>query len=195
MPIDVAGKAKGFLLKPSATFRATKEESLSSAFQYYVILLVVFSVVTFVVYALVFTSIPAVMSGRLPEGFGAELSIYIAFFLFMVRFYGVFLTGLVYHVFVLLFGGTQGAARTIRTLMYASTPAIILGWIPIIAVVGDVWTFILFIIGIRENQDMPLGRAVLVAILPLILSLISAGLIVLAVSTLYRARLHALMGI
>ncbi len=195
MPIGVAGKAKGFLLKPSATFRATREEGLSSAFQYYVILLIIFSVVTFVVYALIFTSIPAVMSGRFPMGFGAELSIYMAFFLFMVRFYGVFLTGLVYHVFVLLFGGTQGVARTIQTLMYASTPAIILGWIPIIAAIGDVWTFILFIIGTKENQDIPLGRAVLVVILPLVLSLITTGLIVLAVSTFYRARLHALTGI
>jgi hypothetical protein len=195
MSIGVAEKAKGFLLKPSATFQATRAESLSSAFQYYVILLIIFSALMFIVYAAAFAAFPAVISGLLPAGFGAELSLYLVFFLFVLRLYGIFLSGLAYHVFVILFGGTQGVVQTIKTVMYASTPDVLLGWIPIISIVGAVWTLILIIIGIRENQEMPLGRAVLVLVVPLILSLISAGLLALTLGAFYRARLRALTGL
>jgi hypothetical protein len=194
MPMDVAGKAKGFFLRPSATFQATKEENLSSAFQYYVILLIIFSVLMFIVYAAALTFLPAVTGGRLPTGFGVELGIPLAFFLFVIRFYGIFLSGLTYHVFVILFGGTEGVGQTMKAVMYASTPALILGWIPVVAIVGDIWTLILIVIGIRENQELPLGRAVLVLIIPLILSLIAAMLIALTL-VFHFTHLRTLMGI
>ena len=194
MPMDVAGKAKGFFLRPSATFQATKEENLSSAFQYYVILLIIFSVLMFIVYAAALTFLPAVTGGRLPTGFGVELGILLAFFLFVIRFYGIFLSGLTYHVFVILFGGTEGVGQTMKAVMYASTPALILGWIPVVAIVGDIWTLILNVIGIRENQELPLVRAVLVLIIPLILSLIAAMLIALTL-VFHFTHLRTLMGI
>ncbi|NLZ29923.1 MAG: YIP1 family protein [Methanomicrobiales archaeon] len=196
MPIGVTGKVRGFLLKPSATFQATRKESLSSAFQYYVVLLIIFSILVFIVYTLAFTSLPAVVSGLLPAGLGAELSVYVVFVLFVLRLYGVFLSGLMYHVFVILFGGTEGVVQTIKTVMYASTPAFVLGWIPIIAIIGDIWALILLIIGLRENQAMPIGRAILVVLIPLAFSLIFVGSLVLVVgATFYRARLHALTGV
>jgi len=195
MPIDVADKVKGFFLKPSATFQATRTESLSSAFQYYVILLIIFSVLVFIVFAVAFTAFPAVMSGLLPPVFGIELSLYLVFFLFVLRLYGIFLGGLAYHVFVILFGGKQGVAQTLKTVMYASTPDLLLGWIPIVSAAGAVWTLILIIIGIRENQDMSLGRAIWVVIVPVVLSLITAGLGALVMIALHRARLLALTGI
>ncbi len=196
MPIGVTGKVRGFLLKPSATFQATRKEGLSSAFQYYVVLLIIFSILVFIVYTLAFTSLPAVVSGLLPAGLGAELSVYVVFVLFVLRLYGVFLSGLMYHVFVILFGGTGGVVQTIKTVMYASTPAFVLGWIPIIAIIGDIWALILLIIGLRENQAMPTGRAILVVLIPLAFSLIFVGSLVLVVgATFYRARLHALTGV
>ncbi len=195
MPIGVAEKVKGFFLKPSAMFQATRTESLSSAFQYYVILLIIFSVLLFIVVAVASTAIPAITSGLLPVRFGAGLSLFLVFSLFVIQLYGIFLSGLTYHVFVILFGGRQGVVQTIKTVMYASTPHFILGWIPIISIVGAVWTLILIIIGIRENQEMPLGRAVLVLIVPLVLGLISWGLFALTLGALYRARLRALTGI
>ncbi len=194
MPTGVAGKAKGFLMRPSATFQATKRENLSSAFQYYVILLIIFSVLMSIVYAAALPFLPAVTGGRLPAGFGIESDIFIAFFLFLTRFYGVFLSGLMYHVFVILFGGAEGVGQTMKAIMYASTPALILGWIPVVAIVGDIWTLILVIIGIRENQNISLGRAVLVLVIPLILSLIAAVLIVLTL-VFHTIHLRTLMGV
>jgi hypothetical protein len=195
MSVGVAEKVKGFLLNPSATFQATRTESLNTAFQYYVILLIIFHVLLFIVYAAAYTAIPAIIRMLLPAGFGVELSLFIVFFLFVIQLYGIFLSGFGYHVFVILFGGTKGVVQTIKTVMYASTPVFILGWIPIISIVGTVWTLILIIIGIRENQEMPLGRAILVLIVPLILGLITWGLFALALSTLFLAPLRALPGI
>ena len=195
MPIDVTGKVKGFFLKPSATFRATRTESLSIAFQYYVILSIIYSVLVFIVFAVTFTAFPGVISGLLPPGFGIELSLYLAFLLFVIHLYGVFLSGLAYHVFVILFGGKEGVVQTIKTVMYASTPDLLLGWIPIVSAAGAVWTLILIIIGIRENQEMPLGRSFWVAVIPVVLYLISAFLGVLVLIAFRRARLRALTGI
>ena len=57
----------------------------------------------------------------------------------------------------------------------------LLGWIPLVLIIGYIWTYILIIIGIRENQQMSTGRAILVVVVPLVLSLIFlAGLLAVA---------------
>ncbi len=42
-----AENVKGFILKPAETFRSTQGESLNSAYQYYVRLVVIYSVILF----------------------------------------------------------------------------------------------------------------------------------------------------
>ncbi|HXX54515.1 MAG TPA: YIP1 family protein, partial [Methanoregula sp.] len=64
--------------------------------------------------------------------------------------------------------------------MYAATPSLLIGWIPIVNIAVAVWTYVLLIIGIRENQEMSTRRAILVVIAPLVLTLVLyAGIIVL----------------
>ncbi len=95
---------------------------------------------------------------HLMQAFGPFLETYILWlpvFLFILLLFIVFIQGFETHVFVLLFGGRKGVVQTMKTIMYAFTPVIFLGWIPIISIVGGVWTYILIVIGIRENQEMP----------------------------------------
>jgi hypothetical protein len=49
MSNHIGEKVKGFLLHPSETFQATRAETLTSAYQYYVILLIIFSVLLAIV--------------------------------------------------------------------------------------------------------------------------------------------------
>jgi hypothetical protein len=92
--------------------------------------------------------------------------------------FAIFISGFYYHVFVILFGGQKGLTQTVKAVMYASTPALLLGWIPFVSFIGSVWTVILIIIGVRENQEMTTGRAVLVVLVPLVLTVIlSFGLV------------------
>jgi hypothetical protein len=177
-------KVKGFLLKPAETFRATASESLNSAFQYYVILLIIYSILLAIVisvslgityYTLPLTGILGSNGASIMNAFTPFLVSYVLFLpylVFMVSLFGIFLSGLFYHVFVILFGGQKGVAQTVKTVMYAWTPFFLIGWIPFISIIGVIWSWILIIIGIRENQEMTYGMAALVLIVPLILSLI-----------------------
>ena len=207
---DVTEKVKGFLLKPSETFKATKKESLGTAFQYYTFLLIIFSVLYAIVSSAVGLSAFNEFLSQLGStgliggysaialqaftGFVAALSLLMAYILFLILLLGVFLDGFFYHVFVLLFGGTKGVAQTIKTVMYASTPFFILGWIPYVSIIGAVWAWILLIIGIKENQEMALSHAILVVVIPLLLILILALIAAAVMGTFLTAFMSILPG-
>jgi hypothetical protein len=177
-------KVKGFLFKPAETFRATASESLNSAFQYYVILLIIYSILLAIVisvslgityYTLPLTGVLGSNGASIMNAFTPFLVSYVLFvpyLVFMLMLFGIFLSGLFYHVFVILFGGQKGVAQTVKAVMYAWTPFFLIGWIPFISIIGVIWSWILIIIGIRENQEMTYGMAALVLIVPLVLSLI-----------------------
>ncbi|MBP1927594.1 hypothetical protein J2741_000141 [Methanolinea mesophila] len=206
----VAEKVKGFLLKPAATFQATRSESLTSAFQYYVVLLVIFSILNAIVsitVGVVFftdyvnqiaaTGLLGTIGANVLSvftGFVATLSLFMAYFLFLILLFGVFLDGFFYHVFVLLFGGTKGVVQTIKTVMYASTPFFILGWIPYISIIGVIWAWILLILGIKENHEMVLGHAILAVVVPLVLVLIFVVLGIAVVGTFMAALMSLVPG-
>jgi hypothetical protein len=201
-------KVKGFLLSPAESFKASRADSLGSAYRYYVMLLIIFSVL----YAIVSTAIGAaaftamldqlaasgIFGAALAEvlrnftGFIIALDLFFAYLLFLVMLFGIFLSGFMYHAFVLLFGGEKGVATTVKTVMYANTPFLILGWIPYIAVIGAIWAFVLMVLGIKETQEMTLGNAFLIIIIPLLLVflLVLFGAVLIAV--LLESILHSI---
>ena len=79
------------------------------------------------------------------------------------------------HAFVVLMGGKNGATQTIKTTMYASTPFLLLGWIPFVSIIVYIWSIVLLVIGIKENHDMD-PESVLVVLIPIVLGIILIGL-------------------
>jgi hypothetical protein len=189
---DCIDQVKGFLMKPGETFKQTKEKSIGCAYQYYVGLLIFFSILfTIVSVALGIAhfnaviaqaaSIPfigKVLSEGLSQftGFVALWRLFAAFTLFLWLLIAVFINGLILHAFVLLVGGEKGWVQTVKTTMYAYTPALLLGWIPYIWIIGIIWAIVLFIIGISKTQEISIGKGFLVIIVPIILTLIWIGL-------------------
>ena len=56
--------------------------------------------------------------------------------------------------------------------MYAQTPFLLIGWIPIVGwLVGQLWAVVLTVIGVRELYGMETGKAAAVAVVALILYL------------------------
>jgi hypothetical protein len=185
MTTSFVDKVKGFLMSPTKAFQDSRADSLGMAFRYYVMLLIIFAIL----YAIVSAAIGAAMftsvidqlaaSGVLGTavakvlenftGFVVALDLFFVYLLFLLLLFGIFLSGFMYHVFVLLFGGEKGVTTTVKTIMYAYTPWLILGWIPYVSVIGAIWTFVLMIIGIKETQEMTMGNAILAIIIPLIL--------------------------
>lgn len=198
MTTSFVDKVKGFLMAPTKAFQDSRADSLGEAFRYYVTLLVIFTIL----YAIVSTAIgmasfasmieQLAASGVIGEAlagvlqnfsdFMVAVSLFFVYLLFILMLFGVFLKGFFFHVFVILFGGTKGFVTTLKTVMYAFTPWFLLGWIPYVSVIGALWTLILLILGIKETQEMTLGDALLVFLVPIILVLILAllGAVVIA---------------
>jgi hypothetical protein len=107
-------------------------------------------------------------------GFVATVNLFIVYMIFLVALVGVFIKGFLWHVFVLLFGGTKDIEQTIKTTMYAMTPVLLLGWIPVVAIIGVIWGLALLILGLAQTQEMEVGKTVLVVVVPLVLLLILA---------------------
>jgi len=110
------------------------------------------------------------------SGFIISLNVFFVYLMFLKLLFGIFVLGFITHAFVLLMGGEKGVRQTVKTTMYASTPALLLGWIPFVSIIGCIWSLVLLVIGIRENHGMVLGYAVLVVLIPIVLSVIVIGL-------------------
>jgi hypothetical protein len=189
---DLVSEMKGFLMTPSATFGKTRGKSLCAAYQYYVALLVIFTVLFgIVVVSMGFSSfmtmakqmavipiIGGVAAGAVANfsNFIISLNVFFVYLVFLALFIGIFVLGLKTHVFVLLMGGEKGVEQTVKTTMYAATPALLLGWIPFVGVIGCIWSLVLLVIGLKENHKMEIGNAALVVIIPIVLCIILIGL-------------------
>jgi hypothetical protein len=189
---DLLNEMKGFLMAPSATFRKTRVKSVAAAYQYYAALLVIFTVLFgIVVVSLGFSSFMSmanqmaaipILGGVISAAvvnfstFIISLNVFFVYLVFLALFMGIFILGLKTHVFVLLMGGEKGVVQTVKTTMYASTPALLLGWIPFVGVIGGIWSLALLVIGLKENHEMEMGNAVLVVFIPIMLWIILIGL-------------------
>jgi hypothetical protein len=189
---DLMNEMKGFLLSPSETFKKTSGKSLGAAYQYYTVLLVIFTILFGIVAVSMglaaFTSMVDKM-GAIPvvggvaagaaanfSGFVIALGVFFVYLLFLFYLLGVFVEALIIHAFVLLMGGEKGFRQTIKTTMYSSTPFLLLGWIPIVSTIAYIWSIVLLVIGIKENHQMSLGNAVLAVLIPIVLVIILIGL-------------------
>jgi hypothetical protein len=189
---DLVSNVKGFIMTPSEMFKKTSGKSLSAAYQYYVALLVIFTFLFGIVEVSMglatFTSMVDKMAAT-PivggvaasaaanfSGFVIALGIFFVYLLFLISLLGIFVTGLFYHAFVVLMGGQKGVTQTLKTTMYASTPFLILGWIPFVSIIAYIWYLVLLVLGIKENHEMEIGNAILVVFIPIILIFLLLGL-------------------
>jgi hypothetical protein len=189
---DLVSNVKGFIMTPSEMFKKTSGKSLSAAYQYYVVLLVIFTVLFGIVAVsiglAIFTSMVEQMAvipivGNVISsaasnfsGFVIAMGVFFVYLLFLFYLFGVFVEGLIIHAFVVLMGGEKGANQTIKTTMYSSTPFLLLGWIPIVSIIAYIWSIVLLIIGIKETQEMDLGKAIVVVLIPIVLFIILLSL-------------------
>ena len=197
--LDV-NKLKGFLMAPTETFRASKEDSLGSAFRYYTVLLVIWAILAGIVWvtmsvwafqdALARIATMGFFGNLLSKamadflGFVVSFNVFALYAFFLISLVGVFFVGFFWHVFALLFGAKKELRQTLKTTMYASTPFFLLGWIPYIAVIGWLWYLVLMVLGLSEMQEMTVGEAALTIVVPIILVLIGALLFGSVIATL-----------
>lgn len=183
-------KMKGFLLEPSQTFNACKEESLHEAMKQYVYLIAIFSVIaaSFIVYT--FSSFLDF------EEFNIGLVVVFSIVILLASCIGSLIEGIIIHIGVYLFGGRKGIDQTIKAVIYSMYISFLLivifgfleeiQYIDKMPFIGDIleiivviWPLALIIIGVRQLHEITTFRAatsVLFAqVLPLALVLLSIG--------------------
>ncbi|HVP94747.1 MAG TPA: YIP1 family protein [Methanoregulaceae archaeon] len=154
---DFVEKVQGFIMKPVETFQKIKGGSLGDAFIYYLILLVIYAILSTIVLAIGMSAMSVYQS--IP-GFKGAVPVVMFFGTLIGGIIGIFIGGAWLHIFVWALGGKKGYVQTVKSIMYGSTPGLLLGWIPIIGFIGGIWTIVLDIFGIKELQEMSMGRAV-----------------------------------
>ncbi len=165
---DIIGKIKGFLLSPVESFQKAKGDTFQDAFIYYLILLVVYAVLSTIVAAVMPQPAIPGFPGGMPFGSGVFL---IGAFIASIigGIIGLFILGVILHIFVYLFGGRRGITETLKAVAYGYTPSLILGWIPIVNFLAALYTLVLFVFGIRELQEMSTTRAILAVLAPILI--------------------------
>ena len=110
--------------------------------------------------------------------------VFYVYLVFLALLIGIFISGLILHLFVLLMDGKKGWRETVKTAMYASTPALLLGWIPVVSIIGSIWSLVLLILGFRDNNGLSFEKSVAAAVIPIILVIIMLILGIAVVVTL-----------
>lgn len=171
--IGLGEKMKGFLMNPVETFKKVKDENLESLLKYFVILALVFSILGAMMIAAGVSATP--VNIPLMETYGGAFAvIFIATLIASIA--GLFIGAAIIHIFVYLLGGKKGYTQTVKAVGYGMTPHLLLGWIPYIGIIFSIWALVVYILGIRELQEMSTGKAVLAVILPAIIIGIILGI-------------------
>jgi hypothetical protein len=191
--MDFIETVKGFILSPVEAFQKVRPADLGDALKYYLILVVINTILSLIISLVVLSSVWATLNALLPglglgapalAGFGLVIfAILMIFLLFVFLFIGAAWL----HLWVWICGGRKGYLQTLKAIAYGNTPYLLLGWIPIVGIIGAIWSFILSMIGVRELHEISTGRAVAAVILAaviilIIIILVAAALFIAAVS-------------
>ena len=85
--------------------------------------------------------------------------------LYGVTLLNLFIGGAWLHLWVYVLGGKQGIKQTWKAMIYASTPSLLLGWIPFINIFTGLWSFILTLLFIGDMQKIGWPKTLLAIVL------------------------------
>ena len=154
---------KELLLNPVEKLKTLRDERLEDAFVYLIALIVILSVLSAVVTALIggmALGITVLLFGLIGSIVGSII--------------GTLIGSVILHIFVYILGGRNGIGQTVKAVIYSFVPTAVLGWIPLLGIIGLIWSFVLEILAIRELQDMSTARAAIAVILPLVILIVLA---------------------
>lgn len=150
-------KAILFLSNPKLAFKKEKKTTFSDSVKYLAMMSLVFAVLS------------SLSIGPISES-PSVILVYVSYavFIYFVILISSLLSGVWLHLWAIIFGAKKGVDQTIKTVIYASTPSLLLGWLPFIGVIFSVWTMILEIIGLKELHKIKTSRALAAVILSIL---------------------------
>ncbi|NLX49927.1 MAG: YIP1 family protein [Methanospirillum sp.] len=188
MAPSFAAKIAGFLVRPAETFHAVRHEPVADAAVYYLLLLAVMSILAGVMVSLGFS----VMDGSAlgistgPED-GLMSFVWALAFTCAWGLFTLVIWAIVLQIGANSLGGRGEFADAFRVAVYAQTPYLLFGWIPVVGwLLSQLWAVALTVIGVQKLYAVDAGKAVAVAVVALVLYLTVAwvlGLFGLAVAS------------
>ena len=176
--MDFIELVKGFLLTPVETFQKVRKADLGDTLKYFLILVVINTVLSAIIGLVALSSMWAAYSSIF-EGLGIAIPaaagfgiIIFAILMIFVNLLVLFIGAAWMHLWVYILGGRKGYMETLKALAYGDTPYLLIGWIPLIGFIGSIWSFVLYILGVRELQEMSTGRAAGAVILAFVVFII-----------------------
>ena len=179
---------KGFVLSPVETFQKVKDTDYGDTLVYFLVLVLINTVLLVPIMLITLSSMWTVFNGMFQRlGFGTLTGFGIVMFAVMMIIGALvllFFGAAWLHLWVYLFGGRKGYQETLKVLAFGETPALLLGWIPVVGMLGGIWSLVLFILGIRELQGISTGRAlgavILAVMIPLLIVVVLAAFLFIA---------------
>ena len=154
---------KGLILNPHEELKRLRDEPLEEAFIYFLAVAAVFVVLSAIVSVLM-----TVLSMHESTVFYVAYLFGYIFGAYIGCVIGMFIGAFILHAFIYCLGGRNGVEATIKAAIYSFTPLVLLGWIPVLGVIGSIWSLILEAIAIRELHDISTARAAIAVILTLL---------------------------
>lgn len=167
-------KARALLFQPTKTFQVVHDETTRPVLHYFWTLLGLFSTLSTLAHL---SNIKLLIElESLPDVAGFIMLILL--FIVLRFLLGLLVVGIIagcIHLVISHIGAERPFRETLKIIIYAMTPFMLLGWLPIpyIALPLLVWSFWLAIIGIHEVQHLPQNKAALAVTLSVcVLSLV-----------------------
>lgn len=180
MAVSLTDKLVGFIIRPVETFRAVRDESIVDAAIYFLVLLIIGAILRAIVAYLGLTvadeGSPAFnlgMSGGIGAFVGALIIAFIAGII------GLLLWSVFLHVGAKVMSGRGDFADSFKSAVYAQTPSLLLGWIPIISILFTIWSIVLLFFGVRELHDLDTMKAVIAIVIAVVLYIVVIAILAL----------------
>ncbi len=182
---------KDVLIRPSYFFeRIEKQKGISKAFFYFAIIYLFYTIIHLIsgffflkYYSGILTNIwGSVLPSLLPQ---PQMTFFTLFLFPLLNYIAgllmIFVAAGLLHVWIYIFGGRAVFEKTFQLLVYSSTPMYLLGWIPFLSFLAQIYSIVLLVIGTQKLHKLSLARSILIYVIPfaamVLLVLFSMGLV------------------
>lgn len=151
-------KIKAFIFEPTKAFNRERGSKLEEAFVYFLKTGIILAVLSGVILGAMSMNGIAAVSTMVLSYIGAII--------------GAIVAGLWLHLWAYIMGARKNLEQTMKTVLYSSTPMLVLGWIPVINLLMILWDLILQVIGLKRLQGLTVEKSILAVVLAVLVPII-----------------------
>jgi len=170
MKMEIIDKIRMILKEPAKFFgKIRSDKDYKEPFLYYALLSFILSILS---------STVSVLTGLSNDIVFTFIGLWISFLIL------IFLGTAIIHIFVYLFGGRAGYLNSFKSAVYAATPALLLGWIPIVEFIAGIYSaFYLYPKGLSVLHEISFVKAFFAVLLPAVI--IISTILILAIAGVF----------